>query len=61
MDASIELTAADAAYPSQPMVRQFRQILLWPLQLMPLKEGAQIQNSLGTAGAVAEPEQSGLA
>ena len=25
------------------LVRQFRQILLWPLQLMPLKEGAQIQ------------------
>jgi hypothetical protein len=27
----------------QQVVRQFRQILLWPLQLMPLKEGAQIQ------------------
>ncbi|HEY3178704.1 MAG TPA: hypothetical protein VGL25_07475 [Casimicrobiaceae bacterium] len=27
----------------RPLVRQFRQILLWPLQLMPLKEGAQIQ------------------
>jgi hypothetical protein len=25
-------------------VRQFRQILLWPLQLMPLRESAQIQN-----------------
>lgn len=25
-------------------VRQFHQILLWPLQLMPLKEGAQIHN-----------------
>ena len=25
-------------------VRQFRQILLWPLQLMPLREDAQIQN-----------------
>ena len=24
-------------------VRQFRQILLWPLQLMPIREGAQIQ------------------
>ena len=44
MDASIELASANAAYPTQPMVRQFRQILLWPLQLMPLKEGAQIQN-----------------
>ena len=25
------------------LVRQFRQILLWPLQLVPLREGAQIQ------------------
>src|SRR5262249_16909453 len=25
-------------------IRQFRQILVWPLQLMPIKEGAQIQN-----------------
>jgi len=24
-------------------VRHFRQIVLWPLQLMPLREGAQIQ------------------
>jgi len=29
---------------TQPLVRQFRQILLWPLQLMPIKESAQIQN-----------------
>jgi len=28
--------------PSKP-VRQFRQILLWPVQLMPIREGAQIQ------------------
>ena len=26
------------------MVREFRQILLWPLHLLPLKENAQIQN-----------------
>ncbi len=32
---------ADAAEPV--VVRHFRQILLWPLQLMPLKEGSQIQ------------------
>lgn len=25
------------------VVRHFRQILLWPLQLMPIREGAQIQ------------------
>ena len=25
------------------LVRQFRQILLWPLQLMPIREGSQIQ------------------
>ncbi|MCI0353849.1 MAG: hypothetical protein L0099_02245, partial [Acidobacteria bacterium] len=25
-------------------VRHFRQIFLWPLQLMPIREGAQIQN-----------------
>jgi hypothetical protein len=28
---------------SEKLVRQFRQIVLWPLQLMPLHEGAQIQ------------------
>ena len=27
---------------SQP-VRHFRQILIWPLQVMPIREGAQIQ------------------
>src|SRR5262245_44861889 len=35
-------------------VRQFRQILLWPLQLMPAKEGVQIHRhweSLAQAGA----------
>lgn len=29
--------------PSDKPVRQFRQILLWPLQLMPIREGAEIQ------------------
>lgn len=29
---------------SHPMVRHYRQIFLWPLQLMPIREGAQIQN-----------------
>ena len=29
---------------AQRCVRQFRQILVWPLQLMPIREGAQIQN-----------------
>ncbi|MCG6861070.1 MAG: hypothetical protein LJE70_07310 [Chromatiaceae bacterium] len=28
---------------SARMVRHFRQILLWPLQLMPIHESAQIQ------------------
>ena len=27
---------------SMPLVRTFHQILLWPLQLLPLKEGSQI-------------------
>ena len=40
MDVSIDPAAA--ASSSQMMVRQFRQILLWPLQLMPLKTDAQI-------------------
>ncbi|MBL8472847.1 MAG: hypothetical protein KF778_19360 [Rhodocyclaceae bacterium] len=29
---------------AQRMVRHFREILLWPLQLMPLRESSQIQN-----------------
>ena len=28
---------------AEKIVRQYRQILLWPLQLMPIREGAQIQ------------------
>ena len=31
------------AVDDSKIVRQFRQILLWPLQLMPIREGAQIQ------------------
>jgi len=33
----------DAAAKGQPLVRDFRQIVLWPVQLMPRREGAQIQ------------------
>ena len=29
---------------STPLVRTFHQILLWPLQLLPLKEGSQIHH-----------------
>ena len=29
---------------STPLVRTFHQILLWPLQLLPLKEDAQIHH-----------------
>lgn len=40
--------ATDTAKPHdelqpEPQVRHFREILLWPLQLMPIREGAQIQ------------------
>jgi len=41
--------------PAQKNVRHFRQILLWPLQLMPIREGSQIQKPwevLQTAGEV---------
>lgn len=40
------------AHDAQKVVRHFRQILLWPNQLMPLAEGAQIQNH---AELLAEP------
>ena len=33
----------DAGTPPPKIVRQFRQILMWPLQLAPIREGAQIQ------------------
>ena len=45
---------SDTAQLPDRTVRQFRQILLWPLQLMPIREGAQIQNHwelLESAGA----------
>lgn len=34
---------SDDARAPEKRVRHFRQILLWPLQLMPIREGAQIQ------------------
>ena len=34
---NVEVNASDT------LVRHFRQILLWPLQLMPIQENAQIQ------------------
>ncbi|MEQ1439412.1 hypothetical protein AAG565_08615 [Fontimonas sp. SYSU GA230001] len=34
----------EAAEPDARVVRHLRQILVWPLQLMPLREDAQIQN-----------------
>ena len=37
----LEPVAADAP-ASARLVKQFRQILVWPLQLMPAVEGAQI-------------------
>ena len=40
-DFPAEALMADARTP--PLVRHFRQILVWPLQLMPIREGAQIQ------------------
>lgn len=43
MDASSEHTGAEIS-PAQPIVRQFRQVLLWPLQLIPLKAGSQTHN-----------------
>src|SRR5436190_455267 len=35
--------ASSGAAPAAKVVRQFREILLWPLQLAPIREGAQIQ------------------
>jgi len=34
---------ASTVHPSDKPVRHFRQILLWPIQLMPIREGAPIQ------------------
>lgn len=38
------MTLAAPTEKTQPVVREFRQILLWPLQLMPIRQGLQIQN-----------------
>ncbi len=35
--------SATTVHPSDKSVRHFRQILLWPIQLMPIREGAPIQ------------------
>ncbi|MFA5941536.1 MAG: hypothetical protein WC809_19480 [Sinimarinibacterium sp.] len=35
---------SDSPVEDERVVRHFRQILIWPLQLMPLREDAQIQN-----------------
>src|SRR5947209_20608027 len=46
-------SASPGAAPATKVVRQFREILLWPLQLAPIREGAQIQEHwelLGRAG-----------
>lgn len=44
MDRETEQTAAlSAAEATVVVVRQFRQTVLWPLQLMPLKPGVQVQ------------------
>lgn len=39
-----EHSSAVTSLQSAPLVRGFHQILLWPLQLMPLKEGSQIHH-----------------
>ena len=38
----MEQTDETGAMAGPPVVRQFRQILIWPLQLMPLKEDAKV-------------------
>ena len=39
-----QVRSAPAPTESTPVVRTFHQILLWPLQLLPLKEGSQIHH-----------------
>lgn len=39
-----EACSASDSMESMPLVRTFHQILIWPLQLMPLKEGSQIHH-----------------
>jgi len=48
---ALERMQTDAA--ADKLVRQFRQILIWPIQLMPLREDAQIQEHWE---ALAKPE-----
>jgi hypothetical protein len=38
-----EATMSDQNPDAIKLVRHFRQILLWPLQLQPIRSGAQIQ------------------
>ena len=39
----LRVTTVEPMNPSEKPVRHFRQILLWPLQLIPIRGGAQIQ------------------
>ena len=61
MDRETDLNAATGATQIAPViVRHFRQTVLWPLQLMPLKPGVQVQRhweALETLG----PEKIGRA
>ena len=44
-----------SAQTDPPLVRKFRQIVLWPLQLMPLRESAQIQQHWDVLDQPASP------
>ena len=50
MLSSLEIAASESCESKKParadgsVVTHFRQILLWPVQLMPLKEGQQIHS-----------------
>ena len=37
------MPSSSQPFPPGPLVRHFRQILMWPLQLMPLRPGTQVQ------------------
>jgi len=39
----VEAIVSEQSTSSTTVVRHFRQILLWPLQLMPIRPGSQIQ------------------
>lgn len=41
---SVERRMGGSEFEETRVVRQFRQILVWPLQLMPIRDDAQIQN-----------------